>query len=82
LLVAVGFSTAALLWNTPGRPSIEITSESPTIGLSTEFSEVNGAETMWSQTGLFDELIQLGDAEEEQLRLMLESAQHESQYTQ
>ena len=62
--VAVIAITTNLLWN------VKFSNEGSDPILR-NYAEV----TEWPQTALFDDLIQLGDMEEEQLRQMLESAQ-------
>lgn len=70
VLMAVGITTGAFLWRmqpTGGpaaRPQADVRVESP---------EVESEIAAWSQNGLFDELNQLGAAEEEQFRKLLES---------
>lgn len=82
LLVAVGVTTGAFLWisermQEPGTVSVTLPLEPAPV-----LTEVEAQEPVWSQTALFDDLIQLGDTEGEQLRLMLETEQKGRQYSQ
>ncbi len=63
--VAVIAITTSLLWN------VELRNEGSDPILR---NYVEGTVTEWPQTALFDDLIQLADTEEEQLRQMLEAA--------
>jgi hypothetical protein len=68
--VAVIAITTSLLWNVKFRPIGE--------NGGADLIVPNYAETTvndWPQGALFDDLVQLGDMEEEQLRLMLEMEQ-------
>ncbi len=80
LFVAVALTTGALLWNTERTPAPGGILETPAPPV--EPGDLETVKTVWSQTALFDELIQLGDADEEQLRQMLESAQKRAPYRQ
>jgi len=68
LMAFVGVTTG-VLWNLkPGNPPAESSSLHKSAPLVLEVSE-------WPQTGLFDDLVQLGDTEKAQLREMLEAEQ-------
>ncbi len=74
LLLVVGLTTVAVIWNT-GKPSSPATSfVSPASEPSAEAIEAV------PEKGLFDDLVQLGDEEQEQLRQILESSQKGSRY--
>jgi hypothetical protein len=81
LVLAVGITTVAFLWNmerlpdsVPGPPRLP---PSPV-----DFTEVEAMSAGWSKASLFDDLIQLNDAQAEQLRTMLESGPKGKQYQQ
>jgi hypothetical protein len=81
LVVAVGITTAAFLWNMERMQTTVV--EPPR--LQPPAIELNDVEAMslgWSKTSLFDDLIQLNDAQAEQVRAMLESPQKGTQYQQ
>ena len=62
--------------NTQGMKSLSPAAvEEPTGALPVELNDADTEWAVWSDTALFDEVNQLEDAEQEQLRLMLESAQ-------
>src|SRR5438128_9248330 len=70
VFMAVGVTTVAFLWNTEHRtPAPAVRLETPTPEPPAEVIEAGPERT------LFDDLVQLGDKEQEQLRQMLESAQ-------
>ena len=82
LLFAVGITTGAFLWisertHEHGTVSVALPPEPVPV-----LTEVEAQEPVWSQTALFDDLIQLGDSEGERLRLMLEAEQKGRQYSQ
>jgi hypothetical protein len=74
LFLAVGITTAALLWKTQPEnvPAPPVLTPVPSVPVN-ELLDVE-ATAVWPQTSLFDDLVQLSDSEQEQLRLMLESA--------
>jgi hypothetical protein len=73
LLLVVGLTTVAVIWNT-GKSSPPSSFVSPA---SEPAAEAIGAVP---ERGLFDDLVQLGDEEQEQLRQILESSQKGSRY--
>lgn len=75
VLIAVGITTGAFLWN---MQPIYVQQPLPA-PLRIESPDVESEMAAWSQSGLFEELDQLGAAEEEHLRKMLESAQKGTQ---
>ena len=70
-LMALVAVTTGVIWNTQPRNEGSDPSLQPGASGQTSIVEM----TEWPQTGLFDDLVQLGDVEEEQLRQMLEAAQ-------
>lgn len=78
LFFAVGITTAVFLWNTE-QPTNPVLIQRPFAESAMETAEVESEIAVWSQSAVFDELGQLGDAEEAQLRRMLESAQKGTQ---
>jgi hypothetical protein len=70
LLLAVGITTGIFLWNMQEGP--EPPQDAPSV-LNNMDIEADAA--LWSRTALFDDLLELNEAEQEQLRQMLESAQ-------
>jgi hypothetical protein len=82
VFAAVALTTGAFVWNTGKTSSPGGVLQSLPVQPALESDDAEMVKTVWSQTALFDELIQLGDAEEEQLRQMLESAQKGAPYRQ
>jgi hypothetical protein len=82
LLLAVGITIGAFLWRTEERPAP--LSTDPTVSNmdvappgfpSIQLKDIERDAAIWSRTALFDDLLELSDSEQEQLRQMLESAQ-------
>ena len=71
LLMAVGITTAALFWNT-GQSKVDVRNVDPKPAVTTIEPL---ADTIGPEKSLFDDLVSLGDEQQEQLRRMLESAQ-------
>ncbi len=70
MFMAVGVTAVAFLWNTEHQiPAPAVRLETPKPEPLAEVTEAGPERT------LFDDLVQLGDKEQEQLRQMLESAQ-------
>jgi hypothetical protein len=82
VFVAVALTTVAVLWNTERQSFPVGESEIRIVQPAVELNDIETVKTVWSPTALFDELIQLGEAEEEQLRQMLESAENRAPYRQ
>jgi hypothetical protein len=81
LVVAVGITTAAFLWNMERMPTAVV--EPPRLQpVAIELTDVEAMSAGWSKAALFDDLIDLTDAQAEQLRAMLESGQKGKQYQQ
>jgi hypothetical protein len=77
VVLAVGITTVTLLWNVEHRtsaPVSEVAVEAPVLDPAAEVIEVG------PERGLFDEVLQLGDEQQEQLRQLLESAQRGAPY--
>ncbi len=76
LFLAVGITTGIFVWNMqrPEAPAPAPPVESSIPAAPTELINVDPSVAAWSQTALFDDLVELSDAEQEQLRQMLESA--------
>ena len=75
VLLAVGITTVTVLWNTAHRaPPQPASLESPVLDPSAEAIDAV------PDRHLFDDVVSLGDDEQEQLRQMLESAQKGSLY--
>ena len=74
LFLAVGVTTGIFLWKTqqPDAPPPAVI-ESPIPLQPGELINVDPAVAAWSHTALFDDLVELSDAEQEQLRQILES---------
>ena len=68
-LIAAISITTGVLWN------IKLSNEGSDPMLRNYAPQPVIEVTEWPQTGLFDDLVQLGDMEKEQLRQMLEAAQ-------
>ncbi|HYR83043.1 MAG TPA: hypothetical protein VE422_03080 [Terriglobia bacterium] len=81
LVVAVGITTAAFLWNIERmRTAAE---EPPRLQPpAIELTDVDTMSLGWSKAALFDDLIQLNDVQAEQVRTLLESSQKGKQYQQ
>jgi hypothetical protein len=76
MFLVVGLTTVTVLWKTENRTAAPaVTVESPTPEPAAE-TEVEVA----PDRALFDDLVQLGDEEQEQLRQMLESEQKGSTF--
>jgi hypothetical protein len=74
LFLVVGVTTVTVMWNS-GRTE----TPSNSVEMSTSEPVAETVET-GPERGLFDDLIQLGDDEQEQFQLMLESSQKGSRY--
>ncbi len=76
LFLAVSATTGVFLWKMrqPDAPPAAAT-ESPVPAPAAEWISVDPAVAAWPQTALFDDLVELSDAEQEQLRQVLESVQ-------
>src|SRR5439155_27270780 len=72
LLMAVGITTAALFWNT-GLSKVDVRGVDPRPPAAIE--PVADTIEPGPEKSLFDDLVSLGDEQQEQLRRMLESAQ-------
>ena len=81
LVVAVGITTAAFLWNMERMQTTVVEPPRPQPP-AIELNDVEAMSLGWSKTSLFDDLIQLNDAQAEQVRAMLESPQKGTQYHQ
>jgi hypothetical protein len=80
LFLAVGITIGAFLWNTedapePASPASSVDVQAPLLQPA-QLTDIEPEAAIWSRTALFDDLLQLSDAEQEQLRQMLESAQN------
>jgi hypothetical protein len=81
LLLAVGITTAAFLWNMQERPApaANVSNMDAGIGAPTlqpaQLTDIEPDAAIWSRTALFDDLLELNDSEQEQLRQMLQSVQ-------
>ena len=74
LLLVVGLTTVTVMWHTGKSSSPAPSFVSPASEPSAEASEAV------PEKALFDDLVQLGDEEQEQLRQILESSQKGSRY--
>ena len=70
-LMALVAVTTGVIWNTQPRNE----GSDPSLRGFAVAQPGASEMTEWPQTGLFDDLVQLGDMEKEQLRQMLEAAQ-------
>ena len=68
VFLAVGLTTVTLLWNTARTSPPQTTIESPAVEPAGEVIEAG------PERSLFDDVVSLGDEEQEQLRQILESA--------
>ena len=82
VFVAVALTTGAFLWNRERTSSPAGVLEPLPLHPAVESNDADTVKAVWSQTALFDELVQLGDAEEEQLRQMIASAEKGTPYRQ
>ena len=71
VFLAVGITTVTVLWKTEHPATPVITIESPVAAEPATETAIDAA----PDRALFDDLVQLGDEQQEQLRQMLESAQ-------
>ena len=78
VVLAVGVTTVTLLWNAGHRTPVPaaVTIESPAFQPAVEVIEAE------PERGLFDDVLQLGDEQQEQLQQLLESAQRGTPYRQ
>jgi hypothetical protein len=74
LLMIVGFTAVAILWNSNKTPPSSNLFEAPVSESVSETIEVG------PERGLFDDLVQLGEDQQEQLRQILNSPQAASPY--
>ena len=73
----MGITTVTLLWNVEHRtsaPAAAVAVEAPALDPGAEVIEVG------PERGLFEEVLQLGDEQQEELRQLLESAQGGAPY--
>lgn len=76
VLLAVGITTGAFFWKMQETPeSVSPAGTEQPVLQPAQLTDIDTEAAIWSQTALFDDLLQLSDAEQEQLRQMLESAQ-------
>lgn len=73
LLLAVGITTGAFLWRMERTPEPNLVTESTAVGADDDFVDLEADLSLYSPAALFDDLVQLGEIEQEQLRQMLES---------
>ena len=74
LVIAIAGTTGIFLWNID-RTLPAASSQTPVSAAALETNIGDADRTVWSQGTLFDDLLQLGDDEEQQLRQMLEAEQ-------
>jgi len=74
LLLIAGITTVALIWNTGKRASPLVSPETPVSEPVPEVMEAG------PERALFDDLVQLGDVEQQQLQQILDSSQKGSRY--
>jgi hypothetical protein len=79
VLIAVGITSGAFLWNME-EPAGPIAQQAPSPEPAVRFPEFEAA--VWTPANLFEDLIQLDEMEEEQLRAMLELARKGLEYRQ
>jgi hypothetical protein len=79
MLMIVGIMSGAFLWHhESSHPELSgLADTSPVAGPAAETGAIEAEISVWSQTGVFEELAQLEMAEEEYFREMLQSAQQE-----
>ena len=71
VLLAVGITVGAFVWNMQETP-VPPPNTSNLLNIN---MDIEADAAMWSRTALFDDLLELSDTEQEQLRQLLESAQ-------
>jgi hypothetical protein len=81
ILMVIGVMTGGFLWHHershPAETTTGLTDISATVTPAAETGTIEAEMSVWSQAGVFEELLQLETVEEEYLREMLESAQQE-----
>ena len=74
LLLIAGVTTVTIMWHTGKTAGPSRSTEAPTFEAAPELMEIG------SERALFDDLVQLGDVEQEKLQQILDSSQKGSRY--